>query len=281
MVKLGRGLNVLLPVERDGILHVDPQRISPNPDQPRKDFDEESLIQLAASVREKGILQPIIVNRNDDSSFTIIAGERRLRAAVLCGLTKVPCIVRDKKHNDALEISLIENIQRQDLNPIETARAFQKLIDDFELKQEDIATKVGKDRATVANYLRLLHLPQEVQAMVSENKLSMGHARAIVSAGSPVQQLDIAGQVIENNLNVRQTEALVAALSTEVAEKQPPATTATTPAQKDPHISNIEQELIKTLGTKVRINHKGKKGKIEIEYYSLDELNRLIDILRI
>lgn len=281
MVKLGRGLNVLLPVERDGILHVDPQRISPNPDQPRKDFDEESLRQLAASVQEKGILQPIIVTRNDDSSFTVIAGERRLRAAVLCGLTKVPCIVRDKKHNDALEISLIENIQRQDLNPIETARAFQKLIDDFELKQEDIATKVGKDRATVANYLRLLHLPQEVQAMVSEDKLSMGHARAIVSAGSPVQQLDIAGQVIENNLNVRQTEALVAALSTEVAEKQPPATTATTPAQKDPHISNIEQELIKTLGTKVRINHKGKKGKIEIEYYSLDELNRLIDILRI
>ncbi|KJU86723.1 stage 0 sporulation protein J [Candidatus Magnetobacterium bavaricum] len=277
MGKLGRGLNVLLPVDRDEILHVDPQRIHANPDQPRKDFDEALLMQLAASISEKGILQPIIVARNEDSTFTLIAGERRLRAALRSNLTKVPCIVRDKKHNDSLEISLIENIQRQDLNPIETAHAFQKLVDDFDLKQDEIASKVGKDRATVANYLRLLNLPQEIRTMVSENKLSMGHARAIVSVSDATRQLEIANKIIENNLNVRQTETLVSNISTVAEEPQTPPT----PPQKDPHIFHIEQELIKTLGTKVRIKHKGKKGKIEIEYYSIDELNRLIDIFRI
>ncbi|MBF0538663.1 MAG: ParB/RepB/Spo0J family partition protein [Nitrospirae bacterium] len=275
---LGKRLDTLLPVEGDEILHVETQRILPNPDQPRKGFDEESLKQLAASVSEKGILQPIIVGRNGDGTFTLIAGERRWRAAALSGLMKVPCIVRTAKYNDSLEISLIENIQRQDLNPIETAHAFQRLIDDFDLKQEEVATKVGKDRATVANYLRLLNLPQEIRDMVSQDKLSMGHARAIVSVNDTTKQLEIAKTVIEGNLNVRQTEHLVSNISTTAtAPEQPPKQ----PPPKDPHISNIEQELIKTLGTKVRINHKGKKGKIEIEYYSLDELNRLIDILRI
>ncbi|MBF0345054.1 MAG: ParB/RepB/Spo0J family partition protein [Nitrospirae bacterium] len=282
---LGRGLDALLPSEGDEILQVETQRIFPNPNQPRKSFDEEALKQLAASVSEKGILQPIIVSRNGDGTFSLIAGERRWRAAHISGLNKVPCIVRDTKQDDSLEISLIENIQREDLNPIETAKAFQKLIDDFNLKQEEVAVKVGKERATVANYLRLLNLPSEIQDMVSQNKLSMGHARALLSVNDAQLQLEIAKNVIENNLSVRETEALsrpqLSSLSTDGEQKVETGKQEKKETPKDPHISDIEQELIKTLGTKVKINHKGKKGKIEIEYYSLDELNRLIDILKI
>ncbi|MBF0565353.1 MAG: ParB/RepB/Spo0J family partition protein [Nitrospirae bacterium] len=272
---LGRGLDALLPAEGEEIHRIDVEKIFPNPGQPRKRFEEESLRQLASSIMEKGVIQPIVVNRNGDGTFTIVAGERRWRASTLAGVKQIPCILRDSGGNDSLEISLIENIQRENLNPIETAHAFNELITGFGLRQEDVAGKVGKDRATVANYLRLLNLPTEVKDLVSDGSLSMGHARAILSIGEPVLQLEIAKNVAAQNLSVRETENLCKRLT---AEKQ---NRPIRKEEKDPHVASAEEDLTRSLGTKVRILHKGKRGKIEIEYYSMEELNRLIDIFKI
>ncbi|KWT85578.1 ParB/RepB/Spo0J family partition protein [Candidatus Magnetominusculus xianensis] len=271
---LGRGLDALIPQEGEEISHVEIEKVFPNPAQPRKHFDEDALAQLASSITAQGVIQPVIVSRNGDGTFMLIAGERRWRASNLAGLKKIPCIIRDKNREDSLEISLIENIQRENLNPIETAAAFQRLIDEFDLKQEEVAVKVGKDRATVANYLRLLNLPAEIKDYIVAGKLTAGHARAILSLSDPGTQLDAAAHVIKSALNVRETEAFCKKL----AEDKPPPKPQ---PQRDPYIASVEDELIKTLGTKVHINHDGNKGRIVLEYYSLDELNRLIDILRI
>lgn len=272
---LGRGLDALLPAEGEEIHRIDVEKIFPNPGQPRKRFEEEPLRQLASSIVEKGVIQPIVVNRNGDGTFTIVAGERRWRASTLAGVKQIPCILRDSGGNDSLEISLIENLQRENLNPIETARAFNELITGFGLRQEDIAGKVGKDRATVANYLRLLNLPREVKDLVSDGSLSMGHARAILSIGEPALQIEIAKNVAAQNMSVRETENLCKRLTAEKQEKP------VHKEEKDPHVASAEEDLTRALGTKVRILHKGKRGKIEIEYYSMEELNRLIDIFKI
>ncbi|MBF0458942.1 MAG: ParB/RepB/Spo0J family partition protein [Nitrospirae bacterium] len=271
---LGRGLDALIPQDGEEIHNVEIEKVFPNPAQPRKHFDEGALAQLAASIAAQGVIQPVVVSRNGDGTFTLIAGERRWRASNLAGLIKIPCIIRDKNREDSLEISLIENIQREGLNPIETAAAFQRLIDEFGLTQENVAIKVGKDRATVANFLRLLNLPAEIRDFIVAGKLTAGHARAILSVSGPAAQLDAASHVIKNALNVRETENYCKKI----------AETKTPPPQqplRDPFIASVEEELIKTLGTKVRINHDGTKGRIVLEYYSLEELNRLIDILRI
>lgn len=272
---LGRGLNALIPDEGEEILHIDIDRIIPNPDQPRKVFDEDAIKGLASSIEEKGILQPVIVSRTGTGSFMLIAGERRWRASLSAGLRKIPCIVRSRDEDDSLEVSLIENIQRENLNPLEMARAFQRLIDTCSLKQEEVAHKVGKDRATIANYLRLLNLPEDVKELLAAGRLTMGHARAVLSLEDADARSRAARKVIEEDLSVRQTEELC-------KNTQPPAEgKAKKEIPRDPHLDSLENELATTLGTKVRIAQKGKKGKIEIEYYSLDELNRLIDILRI
>jgi len=272
---LGRGLDALIPEKGEEILHIEVSRISAGGEQPRKVFRDESLKELAASIKERGVLQPVIVSRTGDGAFRLIAGERRWRASQLAGLKKIPAIVKNVAAKDSLEIALIENIQRENLNPVETAEAFHKLMKDFNLTQEELSEKVGKERATVANYLRLLKLPDEIKLFISDGSLSMGHARAILSIEGRASQADAARKIITKGLSVRETEALAKNISVSGTKKS-----KAHKGHKDPQIASLEDRLIKNLGTKVRINHKGKKGgKIEIEYYSLDELDRLLEIL--
>ncbi len=269
---LGKGLESLLPDKTQEIINIDITRIIPGDQQPRKVFKDTALQELAASIKERGVLQPIIVSRTGDGTFRLIAGERRWRASSLAGLSKIPAMVKDVASADSLEIALIENIQREDLNPVETAEAFHHLMKDFSLTQEELSAKVGKDRATVANYLRLLKLPDEVKKFIDDGSLSMGHARAILSLEGKANQLEAARRIIHKGLSVRETEALVKKWGTEARKK-------IVHRKKDPQIESLQEKLIRSLGTKVRIHHKGKKGKIEIEYYSLDELERLLDLL--
>ncbi len=269
---LGKGLESLLPDKTQEIINIDITRIMPGEQQPRKVFKDTALQELAASIKEKGVLQPIIVSRTGDGTFKLIAGERRWRASSLAGLKKIPAMVKDVASADSLEIALIENIQREDLNPVETAEAFHRLMKDFSLTQEELSAKVGKDRATVANYLRLLKLPDEIKKFIDDGTLSMGHARAILSVEGKANQLEVARRIIHKGLSVRETEALARRWSAGARKK-------TVHRKKDPQIESLQEKLIRSLGTKVRIHHKGKKGKIEIEYYSLDELERLLDLL--
>ena len=273
---LGKGLEALIPERGDEVLHLDINRIFPGSEQPRKKFKDNSLNELAASIKEKGVLQPIIVSRAGDGSFRLVAGERRWRASQLAGLKKIPALVKNVHARDALEIALIENIQREDLNPVETAEAFNKLMKDFNLTQEELSDKVGKERATVANYLRLLRLPDEIKSLISDGTMTMGHARAIVSIDGKANQLEAARRIISKGLSVREAETLAKTIEASPGSSRKPKTHR----HHDPQIASLEERLIKGLGTKVRLHHKGRKGgSIEIEYYSLDELDRLLDIL--
>ena len=266
---LGKGLDALIPERGEEVIYLDIDRIFPGEQQPRKAFRDDSLRELAASIKEKGVLQPVIVSRVGDGTFRLVTGERRWRATSLAGLKKMPALVRDVASKDSLEIALIENIQREDLNPIETAEAFRKLTTDFHLTQEELSDKVGKDRATIANYLRLLKLPEEIKSLIYNGSLSMGHAKALLAIEGRAHQVEAARNIIKKGLSVRETEALTKKV---IKPKKVRIT-------KDPQISSLEEKLIRSLGTKVRILHKGKKGKIEIEYYSLEELDRLVEIL--
>jgi len=270
---LGKGLGALLPDRAEEVINIDIDRIIPGDRQPRKVFKDTSLNELAISIRERGILQPIIVSRTGDGTFRIIAGERRWRAASIAGLTKVPAIIKDAASADSLEIALIENIQREDLTPIEMAEAFHRLMNDFALTQEELSAKVGKERATVANYLRLLKLPDEIKGFINAGSLSMGHARALLSIEGKARQIEAARSIIHKGLSVRESEALAKRLSRQGRERPQSR------SQKDPQIAALEDRLIRSLGTKVSIHHRGKRGKIEIEYYSLDELDRLLEVL--
>ncbi|MBI4687679.1 MAG: ParB/RepB/Spo0J family partition protein [Nitrospirae bacterium] len=274
---LGKGLGALIPEKTDaavrGVLEVEVGKIVPNEYQPRRIFKDSALQELSLSIKEKGVIQPIIVRRSEDGSFRLIAGERRWRAAKMAGLPKIPVIVKDAAPEEAMELALIENIQREDLNPIETAEAFQRLINDFSLTHDALSQKVGKDRATVTNYLRILKLPIEVKSWIAEGSLSIGHAKALLQIESVPLQLDTARRVIQRGLSVRETEALsrkaVSSGKTQRLSKR-----------KDAQIASLEEKLMHSLGTKVQLIHRGKKGgKIEIQYYSLDELDRLLEIL--
>jgi ParB family chromosome partitioning protein len=268
---LGKGLGALIP-EKKGreIVEVELKRIASGREQPRKVFRDASLKDLARSIKEKGILQPVLLMREQDGSFSLIAGERRVRAARLAGLESIPAIVREADPQDALEMALVENIQREDLNPIETAQALRRLMKRFGLTQEKLSEKVGMERATVANYLRLLKLPDEVRKLVNDGALSMGHARALLSINGATAQTEAARRIIKRGLSVREAERLSGKKAEGRKKTAPP---------RDPHVASLEDRLIKSLGTKVRIHHKSRKGRIEIEYYSLEELDRLIDIL--
>jgi ParB family chromosome partitioning protein len=268
---LGKGLESLLPEKAQEVVNLDIGRIQPGEQQPRKVFKDTALKDLAASIKEKGVIQPVIVSRAGDGTFRLIAGERRWRAAALAGLKKLPSIIKDVASVDALEMALIENIQREDLNPVETAEAFHRLMKDYNLTQEEVAAKVGKERATVANYLRLLKLPDEIKALVDSEALSMGHARALLSIEQPSVQIEAARQIIRKALSVREAEALVKRLVTMPKRKAL--------RTKDAQVASLEEKLTRHLGTKVRILHKGKKGRVEIDYYSLEELDRLLEIL--
>jgi ParB family chromosome partitioning protein len=266
---LGKGLESLIPERGEEVINLDINRIFPGDQQPRKTFKDDSLKELAVSIREKGVLQPIIVSRVGDGTFRLVTGERRWRAAGLAGLKKIPALIKNVASRDSLEIALIENIQREDLNPIEAAEAFSRLITEFSLTQDDLSDRVGKDRATVANYLRLLRLPEEVKSFLYNGSLSMGHAKAILAIEGKANQIDAARRIIKKGLSVREAELLSKKVSRPAKGK----------TARDPQISSLEEKLIRSLGTKVRIFNKGKKGKIEIEYYSFEELERLLDIL--
>ena len=277
---LGRGLGALIPqkprgtdpLAGEGILQVEIDRVIPGANQPRKRFSDSALEELATSIRENGVLQPPIVRRTGNGTFELIAGERRWRAAKLAGMEKMPVILKDAAPAETLVYALIENIQREDLNPLETAEAFEHLMRDYNLTQEEMSQKVGKDRATVANYLRILKLTPEVKSWVAEGLLSLGHAKALLAAPDTHAQLLTARHVIQKGLSVRETEAL----ARKGAGKKPQKKTTTT---RDPQIKALEDRLTQKLGTRVHLNDRGKKGgSIEIEYYSLDELDRLLEL---
>jgi len=279
---LGKGLSALIPEKATSkpssskeILEVDIKKISPNEYQPRRVFKDNALNDLVLSIKEKGVIQPIIVRHTSNNKYELIAGERRWRASQMAGLTSIPVIIKDVAPVESLEIALIENIQREDLNPMETAEAFQRLINDFKLTHEEMSKKVGKDRATVSNYLRILKLPTEIKKWIAEGSLTIGHAKALLQVENERQQLLIAGKVVNNGLSVRETEALCKKGAVNTATQQK------VKAPKDVQIASLEEKLMHSLGTKVNLKHKSNKkgGRIEIEYYSLEELDRLLDTL--
>jgi ParB family chromosome partitioning protein len=269
-------LNALLgtaDLEGEQLREIDVDRILPNSHQPRKNFDEEALAELTNSIREHGIVQPIVVRALDDGFFQIVAGERRWRAAQRAGLVRIPGIVRDVEEHGALELALIENLQREDLNPIEEAQAYERLIADFGMTQDEVARRVGKNRATVANMLRLLRLPTEVQQWLRENRLTTGHAKALLSLSDLNAILDTAKKIIQGNYSVRQAEMLVSRHSN--ARETDDSVNGR--AVVDPNVRAAIQALEQVLGTKVTLQESGGKGKIEIHFYSFEEMNRLYE----
>jgi ParB family chromosome partitioning protein len=277
---LGKGLSALIPDAppdpRAGVLEVDIDLLRPNAYQPRLSIDEARLEELARSIKSNGVIQPIVVHRIG-TGYEIIAGERRWRAAQRAGLLRVPVIVRDVSNADSrqlLEMALVENVQREDLNPIEEGHAYRRLADEFDLTQDAIAATVGKDRSTVANMLRLLRLPDEIQHEVAEGRLSGGHARALLSIPDEASQRRVGREVVSRGLSVRETEALARKLA-----EPPRAAGPANEAAPDVHTRAAEEKLKLRLGTRVRILRKGAGGRIEIEFTSEDELIRLFDAL--
>jgi len=277
---LGRGLGALIPDgdsspnTSDDYFLCDIGLIRPNRFQPRRDFSEGDLEELVSSIREQGILQPLIV-RKSEAGFELIAGERRLRASRRAGLAQVPVVVKVVNDDKLLELSLVENIQRADLNPIEEAEAYHRLITQFNLTQDQAAARVGKSRSAVANFLRLRQLPEQIKESIVAGGLSMGHARALLSSENPAQQLTAWRAVIAKGLSVRETEDLMRRLK---AEKKAPRVSMK--SSDAAHLTGLAEDLARRLGTKVTIRTSGRQGRIEIEFYTNDDLDRLVERLR-
>lgn len=279
---LGKGLDSLIPdhhleeineTENQGVVSVKISKVEPNREQPRKQFDEDSLLELSESIKQFGVLQPLLVlNKND--YYEIIAGERRWRAAKIAGLKEIPVIIKDYSEQEIVEISLIENIQREDLNPIEEAMAYKRLLEDFHLKQDEIAEKVAKSRTAVTNSLRLLKLDEKVQEMLIDEMLTTGHARALLAITDTREQLELANRIFEEKLSVRETEKLIKNLLNPKKKEEIKSDSA-----EDAVYEKLEDKMKGIIGTKVTINRRKKdKGKIEIEYYSQEELERIIEM---
>lgn len=273
---LGKGLGALIPdlstlddkeKKALGITEIELDRIVPNEYQPRKAFDDEKLKELAASIREQGVIQPVIVHRAG-SGYELIAGERRWRASRLAGLKTIPALIKEATKRDLLEMALIENIQREDLNALEAAEAYKRLQDEFKLTQEDLAKRVGKERSTVTNFLRILHLPKEIKQELAGGALSMGHAKALLSLERSRDQIQAAALIVKKGLSVREAESLAARL------KNPPKERRIRQSQE---LKSLEERLKKSLGTKVSILSKSKGGRIIIEYFSAEELDRILE----
>lgn len=284
---LGRGLGALIPSKTPdhlpsptgaashvGLLQLDIGRIFPNPHQPRKEFAADKLDELAVSITARGLIQPVIVRPLGDGRYELIAGERRWRAARQAGLARIPAVVRNAESAEAIELALIENIQRQDLNPVETAQAYRHLAETFDLSHEEIAVKVGKDRSSITNLLRLLNLPEEIQKDLAAGALSVGHARAILGISDRDSQLVARAAVLAKGLSVRETELLVKRLGRPKKKHEDKKT------DKDIYINELEGSIRNALGTKVTIRHHGKRGVIELHYFSVEELDRLANHLR-
>ncbi len=275
---LGRGLDALIPVPDADLqqpqLEVAIQKIYPNPRQPRASFIDEEMNELAESITAHGIIQPLIVTYNNISdSYTLIAGERRLIAAKLANLSHVPVIIREATEQQRLELALIENVQRSDLNPLEAAEAYRQMVDDFDLSHEEIANRVGKSRVTITNTIRLLQLSQQVQDAIVNDQISEGHARALLALRHQQAQDAALDTIIRKELNVRQTEEYIRKLSGQTAERK------TSIPPTSPEVSDLEAKLRTRLGTKVNIHRRKNGGSVVIHYYSEEELNHIIDTL--
>ncbi|MGB7296146.1 MAG: ParB/RepB/Spo0J family partition protein [Candidatus Aminicenantales bacterium] len=268
---LGKGLGVFMPddygiIKNERYAEVDIDEVVPNPLQPRMKFDSQSIEELARSIMETGVIQPILVVPEADT-YKIIVGERRWRAAHKAGLKKIPVLIRQIPVERQLEISIVENLHREDLNPLEIAHVFQRLVDDLGYTQEEVAARVGKDRTSVTNTLRLLNLPQVVQEYLSEGKITMGHARALLALDDPDSQISLAVEIVNRNLTVRDVEKLISGRKGRAASPKKP--------DFDPDLQALEEDLVRALGTKVSIAGSRRKGTIKIQYFSLEDLNRL------
>lgn len=272
---LGKGLGALIPEEekieesKGSLISIN--LIKPNVDQPRKEFDKEKIMNLANSIKEHGIIQPLILKKQDEN-YVIVAGERRWRAAKEAGIKEIPAVVMDLTDKQVLEISLIENIQREDLNSIEEAKAYKKLLEDFDLTQEELSIKIGKSRVAITNTLRLLNLDEIVQQFLVEGIITEGHGRALLALPNPKMQHEICQKIIDENLSVRDTERVIKNLLN-------PQSKEAKKTEMQPYLNDVKSKLENHFGTKVVINAKKNKGKIEIEYYSNDDLQRILDII--
>jgi len=276
---LGKGLDALIPggEEREELIYLEVEKIHPSPSQPRENFEPKALEELANSIRRQGILQPLVVRpiSNQERGFQLIAGERRLRAAKIAGLKKVPALVKEVNDQQALALSLIENLQREDLNPVEQAKAYQQLTKDFHLTQQELAELLGKERSTIANTLRLLKLPPEIQKELEKGTITPGHARTLLSLDSSVKIKWLFKKIVEQGLSVREAEREAKKLQEEKAEEKRRS------RPKDVHLRALEQELTNIIGARLRITQSSRgKGKIEIYFQNLEELERLIGFIK-
>jgi ParB family chromosome partitioning protein len=281
---LGKGLGALLPEIETEIAdtissEIDINLISPNPYQPRRQFSDEKLTELADSIKAHGIIQPLVV-RQINGKLQLITGERRLRAAKLAGLTTVPVVTKELSEQSMMEVAIVENIQREDLSPVEEAEAYRRLMNDFYLTQEDIAKKVGKSRPAIANTLRLLNLPKEVQTDLTAGTLTMGHARALLALKTPDEQKAVWAQIQLQQLSVRETEELIRKLNEPPVVSRETKSVKNEPPKRDPNVVVVEEDLQLILGTKVTIKGKGETGKIEIDYYSADDFERICEKIK-
>ncbi len=282
---LGKGLNALLPDEPEqippaesgeAVTELDILSVEPNPNQPRRDFDKDKLEALAASVSEHGVIQPIVVTKSG-GGYTIVAGERRWRAARMAGLSRIPAVIKEYTPDEAAQIALIENLQREDLNPIEEAQGYRALLEDFHLTQETVSKRIGKSRSAVANSLRLLSLDEQIRELLIKGEITSGHARAILSLDDEKLRLALAKEIVEKSLNVRQAEALAKRMSG--AERESKGKRDKEPDAAALELGAIAKSLSSRLGTKVSLSGGAKKGKIEIEYYGSDDLERILELL--
>ncbi|MCK8824538.1 ParB/RepB/Spo0J family partition protein [Fuchsiella alkaliacetigena] len=283
--RLGRGLEALIPTpdstdssQQGEVKMVEVEEIKPNPYQPREGFDKKLLEELSVSIREHGLIQPVTLRKKGDGGYQLVAGERRWKGAKLAGLESIPAIIQDYNEQQMMEVALIENLQREDLNPIEEAKAYQKLIDEFDLIQAEVAERVGKSRSAIANSLRLLNLAPELQKDLADNRLTVGHVRALLTFDDFVKQKEVAKELIENELTVRETERLIKKLTAENSNSGDKSKKEVT--KKDPNLVMIEDSLRKKLGTQVSIKDGEEKGQIVIEYYSTKDLDRILTILK-
>lgn len=277
--RLGRGLSALIPdisteIDKKDIITIDLKNIYPNQDQPRKVFDEEKIKILSESIKNYGVLQPIVLKPDDKGKYMIIAGERRYRASKLARKSDIPAVIKDIPMKDIMEIALIENLQREELNPIEEALAYRSLIKNYEVTQEEISEAVGKSRPHITNTLRLLNLPQKIMDMIDQGQITAGHGKALLRVTDENLQLELANKVISEELSVRATEALAKKICEDNIKEIPKKS-----KEKDVFIVDVEEKLRNIFGTKVNISKGKKKGKIEIEYYNEDDLNNIVSML--
>lgn len=276
---LGRGLSTLIPqtdpAQVEGgqsVSEIEVSRIVPNRYQPRQVFEDRSLAELATSIKANGVIQPIVVRHLDNGSYELVAGERRWRASQIAGLKKIPVVVKNLSNEKSLEIALVENLQRENLNPIESAYGYQRLLKEFNLTQEEVAARVGKDRSTVANSLRLLSLPEKIVDYISRSVLTPGHAKALLSIPSAADQIRFADHLVSRGASVREAEAWVKNWGAHTKKKK-------LLERRDPSFREVEEKLQRILGTKVRIHEVKKGGSIVVEYYTLDDLNRILELI--